>query len=101
MKSKHSDLPRAQWWVNPEAGEASCSVNEPDPHAAAKAIAKVVATSIHPGASKPTIPESSTPEPATSKPPPVEEEEGGATTDSNVMIVETGTNVPPPKKRKQ
>ena len=103
MKSKHSNLSRGQWWVNPEEGDASCSVNEPDPHAAAKAIAKVVASSIHPSASKPPIPESSTPKPATSEPPPVkgEEKEGGDTTDSDVMIVETGTNVPPPKKRKQ
>ena len=99
MKSKHPELSRAQWWVNPEAGDASCSVNEPNPHAAAKVIAKVVAAHIHPDASKPTIPESSTPKPATPEPPPVQDEEGSA--DSDVMIVETGTTVPPSKKRKQ
>ena len=121
--------PVAQWWVNPEAGDASCSVNEPDPHAAAKVIAKVVAASIHPSASKrpsaekdsalveKTYPKAEVPKeeddgalvektyPRAEAPKrpreEEEEEEGGATTDSDVVIVEAKTTAPMPKKRKE
>ena len=103
FKSKHADLPRDQWWVNPEAGDASCSVNEPDPHAAAKVIAKVVAASIHPSASKPVAPVEKTypGAEAPKRPREEEEEEGGTTTDSDVVIVEAKTTAPMPKKRKE
>ena len=126
MKSKHANVPRAQWWVNPEAGDASCSVDEPNPHSAAKVIAKVVAAAIHPDATKSdasaekTHPEAEDPElppkkeedsapvektypgaEAPKRPREEEEEEGGTTTDSDVVIVEAKTTAPMPKKRKE
>ena len=109
MKNKHPGLSRSQWFADPESGDPSSVVVEPDPHAAAAQVAKALAEKIYPKAAAPKRPleeedtalaEKTYPKAEAPTHPP-EEEEGGATTDSDVVIVEVKTAAPKPKKRKE
>ena len=109
MKNKHPEVPRAQWFADPEAGDPSSVVTEPDPHAAAAQVAKALAEKIYPEATALKRPlkeedtasaEKTYPEAEAPTHPP-EEDEGSATTDSDVVIVEAKTTAPMPKKRRE
>ena len=110
MKNKHPSLSRSQWFADPESGDPSSVVVEPDPHAAAAQVAKALAEKIYPKAeaSKRPLKKDEDGAPAEKTYPgaeapkrPLEEEEGGTTTDSDVVIVEAKTTAPKPKKRKE
>ena len=109
MKKKHPSLSRSQWFANPESGDPSSVVVEPDPHAAAAQVGKALAEKIYPKAeaSKRPLKKDEDGAPAEKTYPgaeapkrPLEEEEGGTTTDSDVVIVEAKTTAPQAQKAK-
>ena len=85
MKAKHADVPRAQWFADPEVDERPKKLEESETRAAAASLAEALAARIHPDSVNPK------PEPETEA-----AAEEGTTTDSDCMIVEG----PLPKKSK-
>ena len=83
MKAKHNDVPRAQWFADPETDDLPKKLEVSETRAAAASLAEALAARIHPDSSKP-------------KPEPEDVAEEGTTTDSDCVIVEG----PLPKKSK-